>query len=364
MKKRAAALGACIQYYLIRQIICKGVYDMAAWQKTTHCGMGSHTRYREVDIYFYEQPLKGKRGRKGKESRPAQKRLNERNSVRHFHQLVKSNFFNDDYRIDLTYDDEHLPKSLKEGVNNTINFIKKLQRTRKKLGLEPLKYIIVDEGFDGTGRPHHHMIANGGIARELIESMWKKGKGKNAESLGMVRVEKLRFDKGGIEGLVLYITKQTRKDEERRAGATEGQMNLADVDGDISYDDLLGDTKGRRKWRASKNLIQPHERVRENAVSRKQVIRMINSPSDCEDTKVFFEKRNPGYILDTFTYVPNPLTGIGTIHATMHRKDWLKGGLTHGLEAGMLGNHNIPDSVRCDGAHKGRLKEEAWKRDT
>jgi hypothetical protein len=66
--------------------------------------------------------------------------------------------------------------------------------------------------------------------------------------------------------------------------------------------------------------------VRENAVSRRQIIKMINNPSDCEDTKAFFDKRNPGYILDTFRYAPNPLTGIGTIHATMHRTDWLKGG--------------------------------------
>jgi hypothetical protein len=299
---------------------------MAAWQKTTHCGIGSHTRYREVDIYFYEQPLKGRRGRKGRESRPVQKRLNERNSVKHFHQLVKSNFFNDDYRIDLTYDDGHLPGSLAEGVRNTTNFLKKLQRARKKLGLEPLKYIIVDENFDGSGRPHHHLIANGGISIALIESLWKKGKGRTAEPLGMVRVEHLHFDSNGIEGLVQYLTKQARRDEEKRGGATEGQMNLADVDGDISYGDLLGDTKGRKRWRASKNLVQPHGRARENAVSRRQIIRMINSPSDCGDTRAFFEKRNPGYVLDMFRYAPNPLTGVGTIHVTMHRKDWLRTG--------------------------------------
>lgn len=299
---------------------------MAAFrQKTIHCGMGNRTKFREVGIYPLFPPQQGKRGRKSKESRPAQERLNEKYSIKHLRQLVKSNFFNTDYHVTLTYNDENLPEDEKEADRLVTNFLNKVKRAREKLGLPPLKYIWVNENFDGTGRPHHHILMNGGLDRDRIEAMWSIGKGRKARKIGLTTVDLLQFDNSGnVEALIKYITKQTLKDNEEKSGATEGQLNLSEVcGGDVTEDDLMGDgrLKGRKRWKASKNLTQPHERTRENAIKRKEYRQLADFPEDCEDIRNFWEKRNPGYILDTFKRRLNAVTGLWSFYATMHRRD-------------------------------------------
>jgi hypothetical protein len=290
-------------------------------QKTFHLGRGFQTRYREQDVYFHNSSKGGRRSKMKRGSRPEQVRLNRRNSFRHFHQLIKANFYIDDLRIDLTYDDGHVPKDLKEAHRYVYNFLLKLMRYRRKNGLDPLKYICVNENFDGSGRPHHHLIVNGGVSPDTVQSMWSRGKGRKAVQLGRTRTENLRFDNDGIEGLARYITKQTLRENEKRMGATEGQMNLSELGGDITPDELLGDAKGRKAWWASKNLIQPHERIRENAMSKKQVMEIVRRPADCGDNRAFFERRNPGYIVDTVRSEYNAVTGLWGIYVTMHRRD-------------------------------------------
>lgn len=288
-------------------------------QKTIHCGRGTKTRYREVDIYMYKDTPR-QRGKKRKRSLPKQERLNFKNSQRHLNQLAKTNFTEQDYRIDLTYTDDHLPATLEEGIKRVDGYLRKVNRMRKKKGLTPAKWICVDEGFEGSGRPHHHMLCSGGLDRETMESLWYTGRGKNAESLGWASTEALHFNNDGIEGLVKYITKQAMKDYKNTK--TEGQLSLADIeDAGVSMGDIISpDAGGKRRWRQSRNLIQPHEKINDNAYSRRQIIQILRQPSDCEDTKQFFENRYSGYALDTCRYAYNSVTGTWSIYLTMHRK--------------------------------------------
>ncbi len=292
-------------------------------QKIIHCGKGTRTRYREVDIYYYKKTVRGKGGRKNK-SRPEQEKLNDKNARRYINQLVKANFFVDDYRLDLTYDDEHLPGNKDDADRMVENFLKKIKRRRAKLGLDPIRYIWIDEGFDGEGRPHHHLLINGGLDRDTIEGMWVKGRGKNARSIGYARVERLRFNNGGIAGLVRYMTKETLREENRKSGATEGQLTLADASGgEITAADLLGEgvPGGKKRWRQSQNLVKPHERTRDRAYSNKEIRKIVSCPPDCEDTKKLFESKYEGYVLDTCRFEHNEVTGKWGIYLTMHRKD-------------------------------------------
>lgn len=292
-------------------------------QKIIHCGKGTRTRYREVDIYYYRKTVRGRGERKNK-SRPEQEKLNDKNARRYINQLVKANFFVNDYRLDLTYDDEHLPRNEEEANKLIHNFLKKIKRARAKLGLEPLKYIWINEGFDGEGRPHHHLLINGGIDRDTIEGMWAKGRGRNAKQIGYARVERLRFNNEGIVGLVKYMTKKALKEENRRSGATEGQLTLADApDGGITVADLLGEgvPGGKKRWRQSQNLTKPHERTRDRAYSNREIRKIISCPPDCDDTKRVFESRYGGYALDTCRFEHNEVTGKWSIYLTMHRKD-------------------------------------------
>lgn len=291
-------------------------------QKIIHCGKGTRTRYREIDIYYYKKTVRGRGSRRNK-SRPEQERLNDKNARRYINQLVKANFFTDDYRIDLTYDEEHLPKNEEEANKLIHNFLKRIKRARKNLGLEPLKYIWINEGFDGEGRPHHHLIINGGMDRDAVEGMWVKGRGRVAKQIGYARVERLRFNNDGIVGLVKYMTKKALEGENRRAGATEGQLTLADVPGgEITVADLLGEgvPGGKKRWKQSQNLIKPHERIRDRAYSNKEIRKVISCPPDCEDTRKLFEDRYKGYALDTCRFEHNGVTGAWSIYLTMHRK--------------------------------------------
>lgn len=287
-------------------------------QKIIHCGKGTKTYYREIDIHMGKS-VPRQRGPKRKRSLPKQERLNFKNSQRHLNQVCKSSFTGCDYREDLTYDDTWLPDSLKMGQKYVDSYIRKVNRVRKKKGLEPARWICVDEGFDGHGRPHHHLLISGGLDRDTMESLWYTGRGKNAESLGMASTETLKFDSSGIEGLIKYITKQALKDY--RDKGTEGQLSLADLDAGVSEEDIVNPSSGsRRRWRQSKNLIQPHEKTNDHAYSRRDIIRLIRQPADCEDTKKFFEGRYKGYALDTCRYEYNDVTGTWSIYLTMHRK--------------------------------------------
>ncbi len=55
------------------------------------------------------------------------------------------------------------------------NYIRRIQRLRKKRGLPPLKYIAVTERGKKGGRYHHHITINGGIDRDELESLWGLG---------------------------------------------------------------------------------------------------------------------------------------------------------------------------------------------
>lgn len=291
-------------------------------QKIVHCGSGTRTYYREVDIYMGGSPArKGKRGPRTRRSLPKQERLNFKNSQRHLHQLCKSNFTGYDYRLDLTYNDRWLPDSLELGQKYVDSYLRKVNGRRKKKGLPPARWICVDEGFDGHGRPHHHLLVSGGLDRDTMESLWYTGRGKNAESLGMASTETLKFNNEGIEGLVKYITKQALKDYKSKG--TEGQLSLADLDKDVAEEDIVSPSSGssRRKWRQSRNLIQPHEKTNDHAYSRKDIIRLVRQPADCEDTKKYYENKYKGYVLDTCRNEYNEVTGTWNIYLTMHRKD-------------------------------------------
>ncbi len=288
-------------------------------QKIIHCGRGTETYYREVDIIMCKG-TPGQRGKKRKRSLPKQERLNFRNSQRHLHQLCKCNFMGYDYRLDLTYNDRWLPDSLEMGQKYVDAYLRKVNDRRKKKGMPPARWICVDEGFDGQGRPHHHLLISGGLDRDMMESLWYTGRGKNAEALGMASTETLKFDNEGIEGLVKYITKRVLKDY--RNGRTEGQLSLADLEGvGVAAGDIVDPASGgKRRWRQSRNLIQPHERTNDHAYSRRDIIRLIRQPADCEDTRKFFEGRYKGYALDTCRHVYNEVTGTWSIYLTMHRK--------------------------------------------
>lgn len=162
----------------------------------------------------------------------------------------------------------------------------------KKEGLPPLKYILVTEYKFAKGddqkpiRIHHHIIMNGGLDRDTLESLWSKKKKKGeiqGEPIGWVNADRAKPDKYGLEALCRYLTK---------------------------------DPQGKKRWSSSQNLKKPWSRTNDHRYSRRQIQEAVKRASD----QVFWESRYPGYGLTECRPEYNDYTGW-SIYLKMHRKE-------------------------------------------
>lgn len=174
----------------------------------------------EVDIYptfnvRHDMP----RTKRGRESRPAQKNLNDKRARRYLNQLASANFGKGDLWGTFTYRAGEEPESIDDAEKKFGNFIRRINRRRKRAGKENIKYIYVTEWEDGEKgvRCHHHAILSGDVDRDEIEKLWYHG--------DRTETKRLAPDPDThIAGLVHYITK---------------------------------DPKGKKRWKTSKGLKKP-----------------------------------------------------------------------------------------------------------
>lgn len=210
------------------------------------------------------------RGQKGdlrrakhQQTREAQQRANDERSRRHLIQLVEANFTEKDVAVTLSYagtapDPERIDKDIR-------NFLGRVRRRRRQLGLDRLKYIYAiggDEmpaaGYSGK-RPHVHMIMNGGIDRDTLEAIWAKGR---------ANADRLQPRDEGLGGIAVYFTRQKQDRPEK---------------------------PGVRKWRGSRNLKQPVQRSRDAKMTNARVRRIAYDFRN--EAKEVMEKLYPGYVL-------------------------------------------------------------------
>ena len=125
----------------------------------------------EIEIYP-EFTKKESKLYKLKKPNKAQKNLNDRYARKRVERLINANFHKNDLWITLTYDNNSLPATLDEALKNIKNYIRRINYKRKKLGLEKAKYIYVTEfSKEKKIRCHHHLIMDGGLSMDLVESM-------------------------------------------------------------------------------------------------------------------------------------------------------------------------------------------------
>lgn len=251
----------------------------------TYCG----EQYMTVDLFRYsevqEGQLRKKRKRREKLSAPKQRNLNDKRARRYFMQLLNANFDGNDMELHLTYKTE--PESKEAADKLVSNYLRRVAYRRKKLGLEPLKYILVTEGGDisqRTGkriRLHHHLTLNGGIDRNDLELMWNTEKihwnwleqdklyqgvpyreWLARHMIGYANTRKLQPGENGLEALARYLTK---------------------------------DPKGKKRWSASHNLKKPERVTRDHHFS------CHGFQKSCTNgdiySRAWWEKKYKGYTL-------------------------------------------------------------------
>lgn len=231
--------------------------------------------YMDVFIYpvFETGENAGRKREKRKPSTEAQKKLNERHRKEKLVRLLHANFTPEDLEIHLTYSEQ--PESDEEAARHLRNYIRRVQRLRKKQGLPLLKYIAVTERGKKGGRYHHHVTLSGEIDRDTLESMWPHGYANS---------RRLQFTEEGLAGLGNYIVKSP---------------------------------VGKKAWTASKNLVDPEPKTRDGRISARKARELAEDIQD----NTQFEKLYPGYQMSAAEAFHNDVNGGCYLVARFYRKD-------------------------------------------
>ncbi len=233
----------------------------------------------EVEVYpeFTQLPANIKR----EKDRAAQRDLNDRNSRKECIRAINANFGPQDVWATLSYAAGNEPESFDAAQRNIRNYIKRLNYRRKKEGLPPLRYVYVTEWQEGGEdeeeiRCHHHVILDGELPMDVVESCWTLGR-RN-------QVRRLDYDRNGLVGLGTYITKAPR---------------------------------GKKKWCASVGLKKPTQRKNHRDFSPGAMKRMAK---DEKEIAKRLEKKYPDYWYEEGTMRCNPVNHMLYLSARMRRK--------------------------------------------
>ena len=261
-------------------------------EKKTDCA-----DYREVDIIprteKAEEAARGKRGKRRKAKKPKQNALNDKNAKRYLVQLGNGNFHVGDLHTSCTYSVDNLPGTVEEAEKIVGNYLRRIANRRQKLGLEPLKYILVTEyKFSKDGeqlkRIHHHIIMNGGMDRDEVEMMWtaqrvnwKKADSPDkaeaaayrdsVEKMGWVNADRLQMNENGIEGLCKYIIKDPQG---KKRYSSSRNLERPETKREDSKPQEAAD---KSLWKASRNLEEPTEKCNDFKYSKAKVEQLAKS---------------------------------------------------------------------------------------
>ena len=165
-----------------------------------------------------------------------QSQLNTRRAKRRLILLMETNFrAEEDIHVTLTYAGaEPEEKRCRKDVRNFLNRVKRL---REKRALSELKYIY-SIGHDRDQRIHVHCVMNGGVGRDELEKIWRKG---------YANTIRLQQQGKGLQGMANYLYRQNEKAKD------------------------AGERQGCHMWSGSRNLKKPKEHVSDTKMSNRKV---------------------------------------------------------------------------------------------
>lgn len=214
------------------------------------------------------------RKQKKKQSREEQKQLNEKNAKEYFFTKAQCNFDTTDYVWHITFNNESRPETEEEARRIFRNLIIKVNRYRKKQGLDRAKYMAVIE-YGESGKIHWHILIDSEVHRDILETFWNKGTSN---------VDRLQQDEEGIRKLCKY---------------------------------MLKDPKGKKRYIPSRgNLVEPPDpTINDNKFSRREMIKMATNQPTKEEIEAWY----PGYILTKFNIKQDEVYGGVYMNIEMRR---------------------------------------------
>jgi len=193
--------------------------------------------------------------------------------------LLNANFTSNDLAVHLTYDNDNLPESVDQVKKDIANYIRRIKRQRKKLGLPALKYIAVIEFKEKSEdkrksiRVHQHLVISGGLDRDMVENLWGKG---------IANADRLKANEVGFKELANYVSKNPR---------------------------------GDKRWMQSKNLHHPEANINDYRFSNKKALNISRNQGDKAEISGLY----PGYILSRYESTVNDKTGCTYIYIILRK---------------------------------------------
>ena len=268
-------------------------------EKIYRCG-----DYLEAYIFPVFAKANKRRKAKYKPTSDMQSRLNQRNAEKYLTRLLNDNFTEHDISVTLTYDDEYLPNTLEQGEVDVYNFLRRLKRLRKKLGLPEIVYVKIV----GKGRIHFHIPMTGGVDDETIQSLWP---------YGYCNIIHFEFNENGIEGHAKYIATQFDAFDEidifSMFDINEETGEVTEKAGNCSVR-----AKGKRRFTCSRNIKRPVAEEHDGRISQTKVEELATVDSG---SRAVFEKLYPGYCLADCKPYYNEENGGYYLEIKMYRKD-------------------------------------------
>lgn len=181
----------------------------------------------EIEIYpqfrsMDEVPPEGRTIKK--DNNKAQKNLNDKNARKYVERLINENFSDRDIWMTLTYDDEHLPPDgdVDAAIKNVQKYIRRINYQRKKRGLPNAKYVYVTAyNPDAEIRWHHHIVMDGALDMETVESCWKQSTKDDGFKVGNV-VKLVVFAAGKATGETADMRITCKDDDITCSGLSDG----------------------------------------------------------------------------------------------------------------------------------------------
>lgn len=198
----------------------------------------------EIEVYYSSNV--GKKLSRGANTEPTVEdmvRVNERNSLKRQQRLAAANFSRKNADVFVTYtfanavDEDAVDREIR-------NLMERLRRKREKKHLKPLRAMIWAEKQSCW---HLHVLMNGGLTFTDLQEVW----GERGRKMTMSVADEKR---DGFAGLIRYVNEE-HKPKRGAAGEEKGESVKKPRD------------KGKHRWRATRNLIQPN--VEKHEVSRR-----------------------------------------------------------------------------------------------
>ena len=192
-----------------------------------------------------------------------------------------------------TYSAEYTPASMKVAKSHMQNYIRRLNYQRKKRGLPNARYVYVTEQGE-KGRWHHHIVLDGDMDMDTVESLWTYGKRNQVRRL--------------------------QKDEKRLVG--DGEIC---VKAEGQGEGLRKKESNQKIWTPSKNLKKPDKHKNHYKTKQSHVDKMVNGTLPVQ------EHLNKWYASEGYEYTEseiryNKWNGQYYIYARMRKRQEEKGG--------------------------------------